>query len=112
MNEFYKHLREARKANSLTQEELAEKADISRVMVSRYETGAVIPTLEVLVSLADALGVSTDYLLGRSEHESAANSPSSNQLKHNILSAQDDLPKNKEELRHFIIEVLKDCFDC
>lgn len=109
MNDFYKRLRDARKVNGLTQEELAEKADISRVMVSRYETGTVMPTVDVLVNLADALNVSTDYLLGRKGQEFAVNLSSSNHSKTHALSAQSDLPENKEELRRFIIDVMKEC---
>ena len=66
MGEFGKRLRELRIMREITQEQLAEKADISRVMIGRYETTDQLPALDTLVRIADALGVSTDYLLGRS----------------------------------------------
>lgn len=110
MNEFYKHLRNIRKSKNLTQEELAERADISRVMVSRYETGSVIPTVDVLVNLADALEVSTDYLLGRRNHEEFADAfLLDHQVKLSPLS-ESDFPQNKEELRRFVMDVMKECF--
>lgn len=105
MNEFAKRLREVRKARSLTQEELAEKADISRVMVSRYETDMVIPTVEVLISLADALEVSIDYLLGRIDQNNqffASCSSSSPEFS----SDHNTFPEDKAALRQFILEVL------
>lgn len=107
MKAFYLRLKETRKEKKLTQEELAEKADISRVMVSRYETGTVIPTVDVLVSLADALDVSIDYLLGRSDHSPVSNHHPANDLPPS--NRQSDLPKSKAELRKFIIDVLRDC---
>lgn len=106
MKAFYLRLKEIRKEKRLTQEELAERADISRVMVSRYETGSVIPTVDVLVSLADALDVTTDYLLGRCDHSSL----SSNSLSDIPVAEknQSDLPKDKTELRKFVLDILKE----
>ena len=48
-------------------------ADISRVMVGRYETADQPPALDTLVRIADALGVSTDYLLGMTETKNHPN---------------------------------------
>lgn len=106
MKPFYLRLKETRKEKLLTQEELAERANISRVMVSRYETGTVIPTVDVLVSLADALDVTTDYLLGRSDHPSFSGCslpdiPAA-------AKCQSDLPKDKAELRRFVLDILKE----
>lgn len=56
-----------RKANNLTQEELAEKLDVSRQSVSKWETGQTIPELEKLVALSEVFNVTTDYLLKQSE---------------------------------------------
>ena len=58
-------LREWRLKRGLTQEELARKADVPIISVSHFETGHRFPNAESLRRLADALGVSTDYLLGR-----------------------------------------------
>lgn len=111
MNEFSKRLREARKARSFTQEELAEKADISRVMISRYETGSVIPTVDVLISLADALDVSIDYLLGRDGRFStsyvACNTPADQHTEKNA-DIDTAFPKSPTELRQFILRILKE----
>ena len=49
----------------LTQHELARRADVPTISVSHFETGHRFPTSESLSRLADALGVSADYLLGR-----------------------------------------------
>jgi transcriptional regulator with XRE-family HTH domain len=62
---FRERLREWRLKRGLTQEELAKKADVPIISVSHFETGHRFPNAESLRRLADALGVSTDYLLGR-----------------------------------------------
>jgi transcriptional regulator with XRE-family HTH domain len=62
---FRARLREWRLKRDLTQEDLARKADVPTISVSHFETGHRFPNAESLRRLADALGVSTDYLLGR-----------------------------------------------
>jgi transcriptional regulator with XRE-family HTH domain len=54
---FGHHLRRLRKARKLTQEALADYAEISRPTVQRIEKGQAAPTLEVLLSLAQVLQV-------------------------------------------------------
>jgi len=46
-------LKELRKEKNLTQEQLAEKFNISSRSVSRWETGTNLPDLSILVELAD-----------------------------------------------------------
>ena len=52
-----------RKRMNWSQEELAEKLDISRQSVSKWEVGATIPDLDKILKMSDIFGVSTDYLL-------------------------------------------------
>jgi transcriptional regulator with XRE-family HTH domain len=54
---FGHHLRRLRRARKLTQEALADYAEISRPTVQRIEKGQAAPTLEVLLSLAAVLQV-------------------------------------------------------
>ena len=54
IGEFLKTLR---KENKLTQEELADKMNVSRRTVSRWETGSNLPDLSILVELADLYDV-------------------------------------------------------
>ena len=54
---FGKHLRELRKKNKLSQEKLAELADLHRNYASILERGGGNPTLLSIVSLARALKV-------------------------------------------------------
>lgn len=52
-----------RKQNGWSQEELADKLDISRQSVSKWESGTSIPDLDKVLKLSNLFGVSTDYLL-------------------------------------------------
>lgn len=52
-----------RKQNNWSQEDLAEKLQISRQSVSKWESGASIPDLDRIVKMSALFGVSTDYLL-------------------------------------------------
>ena len=56
-----------RKANGFTQEELAEKLNVSRQSVSKWESGQSVPELEKLVALSEIFQVSTDHMLKPSE---------------------------------------------
>lgn len=55
-----------RKAKGLSQMKLAEKMNVSRQAISRWETGAAIPSSENLKYLSDLYSVSLDYLLSDS----------------------------------------------
>ncbi len=50
--------------SGLTQKELAGKAHLTEASLSKYLSGAREPHLKALASLAEALGVSSDELLG------------------------------------------------
>ena len=62
---FGKRLKELRKANGYTIEEFAELVGISRSSLGYYENTDRLPDVEVLSRIADALNVSADYLIGR-----------------------------------------------
>jgi transcriptional regulator with XRE-family HTH domain len=65
-----KRLRELREEKGLIQAELAEEIGIGRTSVSNYEKEERVPDADVIIKLADFFGVTTDYLLGRSEFKS------------------------------------------
>lgn len=58
-----KRIKEARTNKRFTQEQLAEKANITVVYLSELERGIKLPSLTVFVGISEALQVSTDYLL-------------------------------------------------
>ena len=46
-------LKELRKERGLTQEQLAERFNVSRRSVSRWETGSNLPDVDILIEMAD-----------------------------------------------------------
>ena len=52
-----------RKANNWTQEELAEKIDVSRQAISRWENGTALPDANNILQLSKLFDVTADYLL-------------------------------------------------
>ena len=62
-----KNLLELRKIRKLSRQAVADAVQISAKSYERYESGEREPTASVLVALADYFGVTTDYLLGRSD---------------------------------------------
>ncbi|MDE0678800.1 MAG: helix-turn-helix transcriptional regulator [Gammaproteobacteria bacterium] len=64
---FAGRLRNARAARHLSQSDLAKRAKLQASAVSHFETGTRKPSFDNLKRLADALRVTTDYLLGRTD---------------------------------------------
>lgn len=66
---MYERIRNLREDRDLTQRDLAQHLNCTQACYSHYESGKRdIPT-EVLSKLADFYGVSTDYLLGRTNRK-------------------------------------------
>ncbi|MBQ9827845.1 MAG: helix-turn-helix transcriptional regulator [Lachnospiraceae bacterium] len=66
-------IRNLRKQNNLTQEELAEKLSVSRQAITKWETGNGIPDIGNLETLAKAFGITIDELLSEGEAGSREN---------------------------------------
>ena len=59
-------LRDAREQNGWSQRELARLCGLGELQIHRYETGTTDPSTDNLRTIAEKLGVSTDFLLGLS----------------------------------------------
>lgn len=68
------NISELRKANKLTQLELAEKLNYSDKAISKWERGDAIPDVAVLKEIADLFGVTLDYLVS-AEHDEKTEVP-------------------------------------
>ena len=56
-------IKEVRKKQGLTQEQLAERLDISVEFIGQIERGIKLPSMHVFIKLIETLNVSADYLL-------------------------------------------------
>lgn len=61
-----------RNDNNWSQEELAEKLNVSRQSVSKWESGQAKPDLDKIIALSNIFDVSTDYLL-KDDNEEKSN---------------------------------------
>jgi transcriptional regulator with XRE-family HTH domain len=66
-NAFKTRLVEARSLRGISQVDLSRKTGIPQSSFSQFETGARKPSFDNLRTIAKALDVSTDYLMGRTE---------------------------------------------
>lgn len=66
---FGDQLSKARKNKDLTQEELAERLNLSRQTILRWEKNQVFPDISNLKAVAQVLDISFDYLLGEDKPE-------------------------------------------
>lgn len=68
---FAQRLRELRKQKNLSQTELGQLAGLHYTHIGRFERGTSRPSGDTLKRVADALGVTSDYLLDGATNEAA-----------------------------------------
>lgn len=66
---YFQRLRDLREDSDMNQTQIAEILFTSQTVYSRYERGARTIPVEHLLILADFYGVSTDYILGRTNNK-------------------------------------------
>lgn len=64
MVDFGNNLKTLRLQNGLTQAQVAQKLDVTKSVISAYETGLRLPSYDILINISKIFKVSTDYLLG------------------------------------------------
>lgn len=84
-----RNIKNARTMRGMTQGELAEVLDLENVTVSRIETGAQLPSIDRLDSIARALGVSLTALL--------ADGDKNNAIAELLVDAIKDLPAREQK---------------
>ena len=60
---FSEKLQLLRKSKGFTQEELAEKLNVSRQAVAKWEAGRAYPDVMNLIQISDMMNVTVDYLV-------------------------------------------------
>lgn len=66
-NIFGKRLKQLRIKQNMSQKELSERIGVVRSTITQYETGLRMPSLSMVIKIADYFEVSVDYLIGRKE---------------------------------------------
>lgn len=111
---FGSRLKKLREEKGLTQQQLAEKVNLSQQTIGHYEVGRAKPDLDTLQLLASKLNCSVDYLLGRTDIRNTATdvcseTPASyTEAAHQAGDPMDDLPeeakRSLEEFKQYILE--------
>lgn len=100
-NEIGKRIRELRKDKGFTQQQLSEKVNISEKYLSNIELGKDACSLLVLISIANTLEVSMDYLLAENlKYNSLSEINMSSDLYSRLI--QDVRLLNSKEISHVI----------
>jgi transcriptional regulator with XRE-family HTH domain len=88
---FAERLRTARESRKMSQSDLAKETGLMPSAVSHFETGRRSPSFANLKALSDALKVTTDYLIGRSDEMHVSSAVSSKLLRHAEKMSEEDL---------------------
>ncbi|MEG1313975.1 MAG: helix-turn-helix domain-containing protein [Bacilli bacterium] len=67
MSTFGERLKDLRKSNGLTQEQLAKIFYLNKSSISRYENDVQLPENDLLQKIADYFNVSLDYIMARTD---------------------------------------------
>ncbi len=102
---FRERLKTARKLRNLTQNELAAKSELSAVTLSKLETGVNKPTYDVLVTLAVALEVSPNFLLGWADNVAEGSTQNAGWFK--LMKSVADLDEDSIEHLRAIVDQIK-----
>lgn len=96
-------LKNLRKENNMTQEQLGERIGVTNKTISRWETGNYMPPVESLVLLSDIYGISINEILAG---EYVEDSKMKEIADGNVVRVLDKLEKNNQKFENRMIVVL------
>ena len=101
-SEFPQRLRQLRRQKNLSQAQLGERAGVHYTHISKYERGVSSPSLETIRGLADALGVSTDFLMEGDTDLAARARFRDRDLLHQFQQVEQLSDEDKELVKRFL----------
>lgn len=69
---FANRIKNLRCSKEMNQVQLAEKLGVKKQSISNWENDNIMPSIDMLIRIADFFHVTTDYLLGRDVQETEA----------------------------------------
>ena len=91
------NIKSHRKSKGLSQEEMASKLNVTRQTLSKWENGLSVPDAEMLIRIADVLGVPVSTLLGENNAPEMQEPASTIAAKLEVLNEQ--YAKQQEQKR-------------
>ena len=92
-------IKELRKEQKLTQEQLAEKFGVARRTVSRWETGSNMPDLDILIEMADFFDVDLREILDGERKSEKMNQ----ELKETVLKVAEYSNEEKKRITRVVL---------
>lgn len=99
---FAQRLKKARMDKGLSQTELGNLAGIHYTQVGRYENKGAQPSADILAKLANALGVSSDFLTNGSTDELAENTLNDKELLNQFKAIEKMADNDKNVIKTLI----------
>jgi transcriptional regulator with XRE-family HTH domain len=90
------HIMLLRKQKGLSQAALGKKIGTSGDIIGRYERNIMTPSIDVIIKIADTLGISIDYLVGKTNLV----------LDKNALKRLEDISTLSDENKLFIFRMI------
>jgi transcriptional regulator with XRE-family HTH domain len=97
--EFGENMMLIRKKKSISQADLGKLIGTSGDVIGRYERGDIKPSIEVVQKIADALEVSIDYLVGKTNM----------MLDKQTLDRLEDIARLPEEKKNYLFGLIDMC---
>ena len=110
MNTLGDIIRELRIKKGLEQKELANILKVHKGTISNWENNKRVPDNEMLLTMADFFGVSTDYLLGRIKKEEELKNKVSEEKASEILKAMEEIGIDIENIDMDILKIILESY--
>jgi transcriptional regulator with XRE-family HTH domain len=99
---FGERLLSIRKKKKVSQDELAKQIGVHAPVIGRYERNEVKPSIDVATNIANALGVSLDFLVGITDVDL------DNEVLHQVMDIQKLNDDDKKQITSTINALLRD----
>ena len=107
MNNIGSRMQKLRKDNNMSQASLANKINISKAQIIRYETKGTQPPADILRKIADIFNVSVDFLVYGNTEEKAKQSIKDNELLSQFKAVEELDSKDKATIKDIIDAFIK-----
>lgn len=104
-------IQQLRKENNLSQEQLAEKVNISRQAISKWELDITAPDIQSIILLCKIFNVTSDELIGNNQSSTQSESPKNQQSDYDQQNGYNQYPREStfeqvikyaKKRRHFV----------
>ncbi len=107
LEQFAARLKQLRMQKGVSQKAFAEQITVHPVQYNRYEGADVLPSIDILSKIAEALGVTVDFLLEGKNEEAAVARFEDRELLEIFSEIEKFPPKKKEALKIILASLVQ-----